>query len=125
MTYRTVLTVAAVLSVLFGIGFMLLPGPLTALYDVQLDDPGRFVGQLYGVTLFGFGLLNWLAREFREGSSQRAVLTANFVSASLGFLVSLMGQLGGVPGVNALGWSTVLLYLLLALAFGYLRFLRQ
>jgi hypothetical protein len=125
MNYRTVLTVAAVLSFLFGIGFILMPGQLVTFYGVELDDTGRYVAQLYGATLFGFGLLNWLARDFREGYVQRAVLTANTLSAALGFLFSLFGQLGGVAGVNALGWSTVLIYLLLTLGFGYLRFMRQ
>ena len=124
MNYRTVLTVAAMLSFLFGLGFMLLPAQLSALYNVQLDDAGRYIARLYGATLFGFGLLNWFARDFVDGWVQRAVLTANFLTAALGFLFSLMAQLGGVPGANALGWSTVLLYLLLALGFGYLRFMR-
>jgi hypothetical protein len=53
------------------------------------------------------------------------VLTANFLTTALGTIFSLIGQLGGVPGVNALGWSTVLIYLLLGLGFGYLRFMRS
>ena len=124
MTYRTVLTVAAILSFLFGLGFMFIPGQLVTLYGVQLDDVGRYIAQLYGATLFGFGLLNWFARDFGDDSVRRAVLTANALTATLGFLFSLLGQLGGVAGVNTLGWSTVLLYLLLALGFGYLRFMR-
>lgn len=125
MTYRNVLTVSAILSFIFGLGFMLMPGQLVTLYNVELNDAGRYIAQLYGLTLFGFGLLNWFARDFRDGSVQRAVLTANTLTAALGFVFSLLGQLGGVPGVNALGWSTVLLYLLLAAGFGYLRFMRQ
>src|SRR5687767_6289851 len=115
MTYRNVLTVSAILSFLFGLGFMLMPGQLVTLYNVELNDTGRFVAQLYGATLFGFGLLNWFAREFADATVQRAVLTANVLTAALGFIFALLGQLGGVAGVNALGWSTVLLYLLLAL----------
>ena len=122
MTYRNVLTVSAILSFLFGLGFMFFPGPLVTLYNVELNDAGQFIGQLYGATLFGFGLLNWFAREFADGQAQRALLTANTLTATLGFLFSLFGQLGGVPGVGALGWSTVLLYLVLALGFAYLRF---
>ena len=125
MNYRTVLTVAAILSFLFGIGFILMPVQVAGFYNVALDDAGRYIAQLYGATLFGFGLLNWFARDFREGPVQRAVLTANTLTAALGFVFSLMAQLGGVPGANALGWSTVGLYLLLALWFGYLRFMRQ
>ena len=125
MTYRTILTVAAILSFLFGIGFVLMPGQLVTLYNVALDDAGRYIAQLYGATLLGFGLLNWFARDFDGGSVQRAVLTANTLTAALGFVFSLIGQLGGVPEVNALGWSTVGLYLLLALGFGYTRLMRQ
>ena len=125
MTYRNVLTVAAVLSILYGLSFMLLPGPLVSLYNVQLNDAGRYIAQLYGATLFGFGLLNWFARDFTGSSVQRSLLTANALTASLGFIFSLIAQLGGVQGANGLGWSTVVLYLLLALAFLYLRFMRQ
>jgi hypothetical protein len=125
MTYRTVLTVAAILSFLYGIGFMLVPGQLSSVYNVSLDDAGRYVAQMYGATLFCFGVLNWLARDFNGGAVHRAVLTANALAAALGFVFSLLAQLGGVPGANVLGWSTVGLYLLLALGFGYVRLLRQ
>jgi hypothetical protein len=125
MSYKNVLTVGAVLSFIYGLGVMLIPAQLVTLYNLQTNDVGAFIAQLYGATLFGFGLLNWFARDFTDASVQRAVLTANFVTAALATIISLIGQLGGVAGVNALGWSTVLLYLLLALAFGYLRFVRQ
>lgn len=124
MNYRTVLTVAAILSFVYGIGFMLVPGPLASLYSVELADSGRYIARLYGATLFGFGLLNWLGRDFQGGPVRRAVLTANTLTALLGFVFSLIAQLGGVPGANALGWSTVGLYLLLALWFGYVRMMR-
>lgn len=124
ITYRNVLTVAAILSILFGLGFLLMPGQLVRFYNVDLTPPGLLVGQLYGATLLGFGLLNWFGRDFADGEAQRALLTANLLTTAIAFVVSLVGQLGGVPGVNALGWSTVLLYLLLGIGFAYLRFMR-
>ena len=54
--------------------------------------------------------------------AQQAVMTANLTGDALGFVFMLIGQLGGVPGINALGWSSVLIYLLLAAGFAYLRF---
>ena len=124
MTYRNVLTVSAVLSILFGLAFMLIPGPLVRLYNLELTPPGLLVGQLYGATLFGFGLLNWFAREFADGSVRRAVITADLITAALATIFSLFAQLGGVPGANALGWSTVILYLLVGLGFAYVRFMK-
>ena len=122
MTYRNLLTISSIIAFIFGLGFILMPGQLVTFYNVQLTDAGILIAQLYGGTLLSFGLLNWFARAFREDPVRQAILTANLVGDALGFIFSLIGQLGGVSGVNALGWSTVLLYLLLALGFAYLRF---
>ena len=122
MTYKNFLTIASILAFLFGLGFVLMPGPLVSFYGVDLNAAGTLIGQLYGAALLGFGLLNWFGRDFGDDGAKQAVLTVNLASDALGFIFALMGQLGGVPGVNALGWSTVLIYLLLAAGFAYLRF---
>jgi len=41
----------------------------------------------------------------------------SLVGDAFGFIAALLGRLSGV--LNALGWSTVALYLLLALGYGY------
>jgi len=125
MNYRNVVTASAVVSIVYGLLVVLLPGQAVRLYNVELTPPGLYVAQLFGSTLLGLGLLSWFARQFQEDSVQKSVLTANLVASALGTIFSLIAQLGGVPGANALGWSTVVLYLLFALAFAYLRFMRN
>ena len=125
MNYRNVMSIAAVIAILFGLGFILMPAQLVSFYGVELAPAGLLVAQLYGASLFGFGLLDWLARGLNDSGAQQAILTGNFAADAIGFIFALIGQLGGVPEVNALGWSTVLLYLLLGLAFGYLRFFNR
>lgn len=122
MTYRNLLTIASIIALIFGLGFILMPGQLVSFYNVELTPAGILIAQLYGATLLSFGLLNWFARGFSDDTTQQAILTANLVGDALGSIFSLMGQLGGVPGVNSLGWSTVLIYVLLTLGFAYLRF---
>ena len=122
MTYKNFLTFASVVAFIFGLGFVLMPAQLVQFYNVTLNEGGILIAQLFGATLLGFGVLNWSARSFGEGEATRAVLTANLATDAVGVIFSLIGQLGGVPGVNALGWSTVLLYLILAAGFAYLRF---
>lgn len=41
------------------------------------------------------------------------------MSDAIGFVVALFVQINGVGGINKLGWSTVVIYLLLALGFAY------
>jgi hypothetical protein len=89
---------------------------------VTLNEGGIFVGQLFGAALLGFGVLNWFGRQFSNDQAKQVLVNTNLASDAVGLIFALLGQLGGVPGVNALGWSTVLLYLLLAAGFAYLRF---
>ena len=122
MTYKNFVTFASVVAFIFALGFILMPAQLIQLYNVTLNEGGILISRLFGAALLGFGVLNWSARSFGEGEATQAVLTTNLAADAVGFLFSLLGQLGGVPGVNALGWSTVLIYLILAAGFAYLRF---
>jgi hypothetical protein len=122
MTYKNFLIIASIVAFLFALGFILMPGQLMSFYNVELNAGGILIGRLFGAALLGFGLLNWFGRDFSENGAKQAVLTANLASDALGFIFMLIGQLGGAPGINALGWSSVLVYLLLAAGFAYLRF---
>ena len=83
----------------------------------------KYVGHLFGASLVGFAFLSWFARDTTDSDARRAIVLALFVSDGIGFIVALVGQLAGV--VNALGWSTVVIYLLLAVGFGYIQFARS
>ena len=124
MTLRNFLMVASVLAFGFGLGFVLIPQQLTSLYNITLDPGGVFVAQLFGAALFGFGVLNWMTRSVREPQTLRVVVLANLVGDGIGFIISLLSQLAGVGGVNQLGWSTVAVYLVLALGFAYFQFVK-
>ena len=61
----------------------------------------------------------------RDPQALRVILLANVVGDAVGFVIALLSQLAGVGGVNSLGWSTVAIYLLLALGFAYFRFVKS
>ena len=113
--------VTAVVSVIFGLAFLLVPGPTLAIYDIELSDAGLMVGRLFGAALLTFAVLSWLVRNAEPSEERQAILLAFFIGNGVGFIVSLLGQLAGIA--NGLGWGTVAIYLILALAFGYYRFM--
>ena len=122
MTYKNITTISSVVAFVFGLGFVFMPTQLTAFYNVTLNAGGALVGQLFGAALIGFGVLNWFGRHFSDDQAQQGLANANLAGDAVGFIFALLAQLNGVAGVNSLGWSTVAIYLLLALGFAYLRF---
>ena len=122
MTYKNFLSIAGIVAILYGLSFSLMPSQVMSLYNVDINPGGVLVGRLFGATLLGFGILNWMSRDINDEGAKKAVLTGNLVGDGLGFIFVLIAQLGGVPGINALGWSSVLIYLLMAAGFVYLRF---
>ena len=122
MKLSTWLTIAAVVAVVFGLAFVLVTGPLLSFYGITLDKAGTLVAQLFGASLIGFAVLNWFARGVTDREARQAIVLANLASDTVGFVMALIGQLAGVA--NALGWSTVALYLLLALGFAYFQFMK-
>jgi len=114
------LIVKAIISLGFGIGFALFPGAVMSMYGVTLDAGGNLVGQFAGATLIGIGLICWFGRQ-ADKSALRSITQSLLIGDTIGFIVALIGQLGGV--MNALGWVTVAIWLFLALGLGYFRFL--
>ena len=122
MKFSTFLVIAAVVAAIFGVAFVLVTGPLLSLYGITLDKAGTLVAQLFGAALIGFAVLNWFARNVTDREAQRAIVLANLAADAVGFVMILIGQLQGVA--NALGWSSVAIYLLLALGFAYFQFMK-
>ena len=124
MSLRNLLTVAAIIAFVFGLGFVLIPAQLSSLYNVALNPGGSFIGQLFGAALIGFAVLNWFARGVKDSQALQAILLANLIGDGVGFVFALIAQVTGVAGVNQLGWLTVAIYLLLTLGFAYFQFMK-
>jgi hypothetical protein len=56
-------------------------------------------------------------RDFRDEAAVRTVLIGGLVGDVVNFVVAIIGTLAGTT--NALGWSTVLVYLFEAVGSGY------
>ena len=121
MKVSTFLTVKAVISLLFGIAFALLPAAVMSLYGVTLDLSGVFMGRYFGACLIGIGLTCWFGKDVAN-DGRRSITLALFIGDTAGFVVAVMMQLSGTA--NALGWVNVLIWLLLALGNGYCRFMK-
>lgn len=120
MKLKTLMIINTIVACVFGVTFVIIPWQVYSLYGIESSDTLNYMGELFGAALIGFGLLSWRARNADKSEALGAIIFSLFVADSIGFVVALIGQLNNV--VNAFGWSTVAIYFLLALGFGYFQF---
>ena len=120
MKLANLFAVNAVIAGLFGLAFVFAPARLLAQYGLAVDAGFALVAQLFGAALIGYAILTWQARKAADSDARRAIVLALFISDAVAFVLALMAQLKGL--VTSLGWSTVAIYLLLAIGFAYFQF---
>jgi len=123
MKLSTLMAINTVIATIFGIAFVLIPWQVLSLYGIQPEPAINFVGQLFGAALITFAVLTWSARNAGESEARKAIVIAMFIGDTIGFIVALIAQVNNV--VNELGWSTVVIYLLLGLGFAYFYFSKK
>jgi hypothetical protein len=116
MRLNTLLLVGGILALVFGLGFLIAPGALLPLYGIPAAPPTGLMARFFGAALVQLGAALYLVRQVEEPGTRRGLVVAGVVGSLAGLAVAVLGQLSGV--VNAIGWSTVVIYggLLLAYA---------
>jgi len=117
MKLRTFLSIVGVVAILFGIGFVAAPAEVLAQYGITADPYTAFMSRFFGVALINVGLITWFARSIVDSLGSRSIVLAGLIGDAVGLFVALQAQMNGI--VNALGWSTVLIYALFTIGFAY------
>jgi hypothetical protein len=120
MSYRMLLTVAGLLALVFGAGFLFMPGLVLSYYGVTTNPSGLWMAQFFGAALVHLALLVLLLRKVQDPAIQRGVGLASTLGTVASLLVAIVGQVGHL--VNGLGWSTIAIYGLLLLGYARLAF---
>ncbi|MGE0799150.1 MAG: hypothetical protein AB7G13_22545 [Lautropia sp.] len=109
----------AIVSVIFGVAFLIAPEAVLRMYRAGATPEAAFVHicRLFGAAFLGTAVTTWLARN-ESMAVARPVLTGLAVIMTVGFLASLYRQFTGGP---ATAWINVVLYGIFGLgAFYYL-----
>lgn len=122
MKLRNLLIISTVVTLIYGIVLVLTPATMLSLHGVTQGPGEKLMGQFFGAALIAIGLLTWVARNVADSEAQQPIIVALLISNALGVIVSVMGTVSGV--MNAVGWMPAAIYLLLALGFAYLRFVK-
>ena len=113
----------AILAAVYAVGLIAVPqrliGLLTAL---PLNPVAVDVARLFGAALILVAYIAWRASLLTDHDSRRMIAVGLFTYTILGMVIALLGQISGTW--NALGWSTVISYLIFVFGYGYFLLLR-
>jgi len=74
---KLALSIGGVLALVFGAALTLLPVQMLGGFGLGAPNEAVLLSRGVGVTLFGLGILNWIARD-ATGTVLRAILVGNF-----------------------------------------------
>jgi hypothetical protein len=111
------LTFASVLALLFGICFLVAPAAALAQYGVDPTSATILMTRFFAAALLQTGVLLWLGRHVEDPHARRFIVVSGFVGSVVGAAIAVTGELAHT--VNALGWSTVAIYVIFVLGYGY------
>jgi hypothetical protein len=123
MKLETFLTIAALIAIAFGLGFVAAPALMLTQYGIVATPGTAIMARFFGAVLLNLGFVLFLARRVIEPVTRTGIVRGSLIGALLGLLVAIHGQMNGA--VNALGWSTVAVYAFLVLGYAYFAFGRQ
>jgi hypothetical protein len=122
MTTRNFFIVSAVIILLSGVVSVLYPQLMFDAWGTESNQAGLIITQLSGALEIGLGVILWLSRNEGVSKARRAIVLGGFITYSLFFIIMLI-NISGVS--SAAVWANIVLYLLLALGFGFFAFLKK
>jgi hypothetical protein len=101
MTVKAFFAIIAVLALVHGVGFVVVPEQVAASYGMAVSAPTVLMARLFGAALIGLGLIFWFSR---DGSSEsvRSVFFATVIG-NTGLDCNCYGDRSGYPEFYGMG----------------------
>ncbi len=106
-----------IVEVIFGIGFLFVPGFMMGPMGVTLDETSTTFARLFGTLVISIPVLLFYVRKSASTEFRKGVVYSVFTYLLLSTVLLLITQLKGQ--MNLLGWGIVLLHFVFMVWFGY------
>jgi hypothetical protein len=114
---NTLFLVYLIVEVIFGIGFLFIPGLMMEPMGVTLDETSITFARLFGTLIISIPVLLFFVRRSVSTEFRRGVVYSIFTYLLLSTILLLITQLKGL--MNPMGWGIVILHFVFMLWFGY------
>lgn len=121
MKLRNLYLANSIITLVLALGLLLMTTVMVNLFGINNVAETRTLSQLLGVGLVVSGMITLLTREVTDPMALSAINYSNLIAGVLGVVVALNATLTGVFGW--FGWVLVVVYLFIALGFGYFQFI--
>ena len=113
----------AILAALYAVGLILAPQFIIGLLSpLPLNAVGTDISRLFGAALVLVTLVTWGASRLTDRTARRIIAGGLLVYSILGGIITALGQFAGKW--RALGWSSIISYLIFILGYGYFLFIK-
>jgi hypothetical protein len=106
-----------IVEVIFGMGFLFIPGLMMSPMGVTLDETSTTFARLFGSLIISIPVLLFFARKSASSEFKRGVVFCIFTYLLVSTIILLITQLKGL--MNPMGWGIVILHFVFMLLFGY------
>ena len=118
MKLSTFAIIVALLAVIFGLSFIIIPVQVGTFYGLSSNTAGILVSRYWGATLIFTGMIYWSYSGVSPAAkSWPKLLVFSIIYYVMQFALTLSAVLNGVGNANI--WSTVVLYVLLVIGSVY------
>lgn len=115
MSLKTVFIINAIIAGFFALVSLVIPATMLSWYGVESNDAIVLMTRFFGVTLLAIALMTFYLKNSEFKSEVKSVVLALLVSNIVGVIVAIWGQVSNI--VNTLGWSIVIIYVFLTIAY--------
>jgi hypothetical protein len=124
MSYKFLFVLNALVAVALGAVFLIVPDRALGFFETETYAATLLVARFFGSALLALGLVLWFAKDSAEESVQKGMAIALLISAVLGLIVNVIGISPASGVIRANGWITIIVYVLFALGYAFMIFLK-
>ena len=121
MSYKLMFVVTAIVALAFGVGYLVVPVAVLSFFGTETTVPVQIVSRFFGSALFSLGLVLWFAKDIADTAVQKNFGYALLVGNVVGLILAVYGSMSVI---RTYSWIPILVYVLLALGYAFMLFLR-
>ena len=118
--FKTLMTIKGVLTLLFAVTMLILPGQLFSIFGIVFQAGGVLITRLFGAAFIIIGLQIYYGRNAKVSKELRSNMFSAAIGDTIALIVIVSAQLADV--MNQLGWLLVITYIFSGSLFTYFFF---